>query len=208
MELKPTNLTPEEFSEIYARYAKKDPDTQEGYRLVGRYGGKVLKFGSDVYARLIELIHGINLHLKRDQDFLLEMPKEGKIITPPKGWHFRYTQYGTPYLKKGLKRNDINFLSNFVEDTEPTLENFFPLNPFNIQAIVYDFEKERIVGDIGMNAINTLVLRINNLQRAKETARRRGMKLEDLIKERLGILSTDDFKFGYAPLPEINSIHI
>lgn len=200
MESAPKGISPDELGEIYRRYAENDPEIWGGYNLVKKYSsGKIWGIGSRVYIKLIEGIYGINFNLKRDLDFLLEKPKEGKRLEPPKGWHFRLTQYGTQYLKKGKKRIDMDFLSNMVSDKESKIENFFPLVPFNIQAIAYDFENGIIIGEGGIDAISKRILKINNLQIAEETAKRNGLTLDDFVKKRLGILTSDQFKFRYVP---------
>ena len=73
----------------------------------------------------------------------------------------------------------------------PTIEEFIKETPFDVQSIAYDLNENKIIGETGIEALKNKTVKINNKEQAEFYAKRKGRKLDDIIKEKAQELGFD-----------------
>jgi len=65
-----------------------------------------------------------------------------------------------------------------------TLDNYFSGVPLTVHAVAYDIRNNRLVGDMGLDAIRQRVISVNDIHSARYSARKKEMSLEKYIKSK------------------------
>jgi len=187
-------------TEIFRDYLESSPEFEEAFNIAKKNStGKIWAIGSFVYKNIIKEIYREKLQKlsEIDIDFLVEGKPEGRMYIP-RGWELRMTSYLNPYFLQKEKKImvDLNFLSNIhsilTRNLEPILKHFLTGTPLTIQSLAYDCDKEVIFGNIGKSSIEQKRVEINNLNEAGFEAKKRGITLGELVKEK-----ADELRFNY-----------
>lgn len=185
------------FTKIFEDFIIDLPELLESSKIIRRNSqGNMWLIGSFLYRNLIERLYNVKLsELEEiDIDFLVEGLSEERMYIP-KEWELRMTSYGNPFFVKGRYRIDLNYLFNMhsilIRNLEPRIENFLSGNPLTVQSIAYDFSEEKVIGDIGMDAIENRVVKVNYLLEAEFEAKKRGISIGELVKQKAEELGFD-----------------
>jgi hypothetical protein len=121
-----------------------------------------------------------------DFDFVVETIREPLIV--PHEWNMRRKAHGNPTFECDDVEIDLFPIAThaFISSNhlEPTIKNFFRSVPFTIQAIAFDVEEQRLVGDVGMKAILAREYRVNNLVEAKRMTDAKGITINERIERK------------------------
>ena len=163
-------LTHKGFSQQYNRYFEQNESLQKAVERGEAYSkGKVYIIGSAVYG----FFSGMKKSPK-DIDLLLEKPLTGENLKQLDNLELKLTAFATPYLEMDGLRIDLNYLASFMPNiANPTIDDFFKgSNIYNVQNIAY-IPYKGIIGEGGMDAINSRILRVDNFERARIAAEKR-----------------------------------
>ena len=186
--------------EIFRDYVENSPEFEEALNIAKKNStGKIWAIGSFVYRNIIKEIYrgGLQKLSEIDIDFLVEDKPEGRMYIP-RGWELRMTSYLNPYFLQKEKKImvDLNFLPNMhsilTRNLEPILKHFLTGTPLTIQSLAYDCDKKVIFGNIGKRSIEQKRVEINNLNEAGFEAKKKGITLGELVKEK-----ADELRFNY-----------
>ncbi len=126
--------------------------------------------GGYISSLAISKIYGIE-RPKTDLDILFKEKTDLNLIKTPTGWKRTLSTLGNFRLVNGEHQIDIWDLTttkHILElGLEPTIESYLSIVPFTLQSLVYDFESRKVIGDIGLNAIHTQTVGVNNLSNAE-----------------------------------------
>lgn len=162
--------------------------------------GKIWLIGGFVYKTIASQLYGLPKP-KVDLDFVVEYPVTDFNL--PSGWRADKNRFGNPKLMKGKKQIDYvplgNIYSIIQRQIEPTIENFLTGVPLTIQSVAYDVNKNRVIGEIGIDALQRKVVEVNDLHFAEYAAKKKNKSLQSMIQEK-----ADDL--GFTPIfPERKS---
>lgn len=163
----------------------KDPKFLEVLDLVKKNSrGKIWLIGGFVYKNLANSLYGGEVY-NYDIDFVVE--ERNVTLKETAGWKIEVNNYGNQnYIKEGTKMSftDIRKAIRVSGLQNLTIEKFIEETPLNIQSIAYCFEENKIIGEIGIEALFTKIIKINNAQQADFYAKRKGKKIKDIILEK------------------------
>ena len=175
-----------DMSKVFSEYIEKEEGYKIAYDIVKRNSkGKIWLVGGALSRNLNQLIHGTPQH-SFDFDFVVE----GSVgeIKLPKGWKIKKNKFGNPKFVKGNMSIDFvpirTFESLIKDDLLPTIENVLLRVPFTIQALAYDTEDKKIIGDVGIKAFDKKVFEVNDLEQAKKLAKKKSVELNELISKK------------------------
>lgn len=161
--------------------------------------GNIWLIGSFVYRTIVSKLYGLPKP-SVDLDFIIEVPIEGFDL--PAGWKVRKNRFGNPKFVNGKKQVDYIPLDNIYSikyrGIEATIENFLSGSPLTVQAIAFDIAKQKIIGDVGLNALEERTIAVLDLHFAQYAAQKKGKTLKSYIQEKADSL-------GFRPIfPERN----
>lgn len=170
-------------SKIFSELIENNENYRIAYDIVRRNSkGKIWLIGGALSRNLTQLVHGTPQE-SFDFDFVVEEEVENIII--PDGWEIEKNKFGNPKFVNGELSIDFvpikTFESIIRNDLEPTIENVLSKTPFTIQALVYDTEDKKIIGDVGLEAFENKIFEVNSLEDAKILANKKGIELNELI---------------------------
>lgn len=156
--------------------------------------GKIWLIGGFVYRTIASQLYGLK-KFDADLDFIIENPVNDFDL--PSGWKIDVNRFGNIKLVNGNKHIDyvpLNNIHSIIQrKIEPTIENFLVCVPLTIQSIVYDIDDNKIIGEIGMSAIQKRVIEVNDLSFAEYAAKNKNKSLREMIQEKADSL-------GFAPI--------
>lgn len=205
----------EEFLENYPEWSEISEIVRRNSRAMGRRGqANIWIIGGFVYRPIIKALYGpIKEPSQTDIDFLISRGPASEEVYAPKGWEIKRTEAGYFYMEKEKIRIDPNYLYSFhsiglvagAMGSLPKFKHFFKATPMDIQSIAYDLTDRSIgvIGDLGIKAIKTRKVRVNNLEEAIFESQKRGMKLENFVREKAEELG---FGWNLAPIHQIPHI--
>ncbi len=163
----------------------KNPSFQEALELVRMNSeGKIWIIGGYVYKNLASALYGTSAY-EYDIDFIVEKRNDELLEVP--GWNFRTNRYGNKnYIRE---KNEMSFteLSKAVRVSgalNPTIEDFLKETPLNIQSIAYDIEQHSLIGEIGIEALQSKIVKVNYLPQAEFYTHRKEKTLEQILQEK------------------------
>jgi hypothetical protein len=110
------------------------------------------------------------------------------LVCTPIGWKAETNSYGTPKFVSRDCSVDLPCLAQWHSivrrGLSPTIENALTGTPLNIQSIVYDINNGQVYGDIGINAIVTRTIAVNDYTQAQYYAERKKKPLNQIIAEK------------------------
>ncbi|HKZ33724.1 MAG TPA: hypothetical protein VJ142_00600 [Candidatus Nanoarchaeia archaeon] len=210
-----------QFTEIFEEYLDNFPEWSEISEIARRNSydmgrqSRIWIIGGFVYRPIIKTLHrDIREPPQIDVDLLIERGTASEEIYAPKGWEIKRTQSGFFYLEKGNVRIDPNYLYSFHSISSvatamgslPQFRHFFKATPMDIQSIAYDLTNKEVgvIGKRGIESIRNMIVRINYMEEAQFESQKRGLSLEDFVKEK-----AEELGFSYdltpiysAPVPK------
>ncbi len=164
---------------------KKSKEYLEALKIVkSNSQGKIWLIGGMVSRSIIKSIYG-HLQLKHDLDFLVEKLNNKLVI--PKNWKISKNRFENPKLIKGNTEVDIVPLetAEYIRENKlkPSIKNFLAGTPLDIQAVAFDIEKEKLIGPLGIKALQKKEVRINNSKRFLARTQRKSRTSEELLQQ-------------------------
>jgi len=141
--------------------------------------GKIWLVGGSVYRTMARVRYGIK-QPQVDFDFLVE--RLNGVLQIPKGrqrwdWSWVGKEYSWDFPRftsvDGLQVDLLNLSdvhSIRQRCVQPTLENYLTGVPLTIQSIVFDIDKNIIIGGIGLQALQEKTVEVNNFAEAAYTS--------------------------------------
>ncbi len=166
-----------EFSETHQEY-------NEALKLIEKNStGKIWLGGGFLFRNLANLLYGGEAPENVDFDFIAEFVNP--TITALPGWEILKNNYGNPKFKKGRSRVDLvplgNILSIQRRGLDPTIENYLTGVPLNIQSMLFDIRSQKLIGEIGLNALRLKNIEVNSLDSVLSTTERRHLTLDEYV---------------------------
>ncbi len=147
--------------------------------------GKIWLIGGFVYRIIASQLYGLPKP-EVDLDFIVQTPV--LEFNLPNGWMLERNRFGNPKLVNGKKQIDYVPLekihSILQRQIEPTIENYLTGVPLTVQSVAYDFYENRVIGEVGINALKRKVVEVNDLPFAEYAARKKKQSLQEMIKEK------------------------
>ena len=146
--------------------------------------GKIWIIGWFVYKNLASSLYG-TVQYEYDIDFIVEHKNE--ILKKVDDWNIEVNSYLNPnYVREGNKMSftDIHKTIRASGFGSQTIEDFILYTPLNIQSIAYDILDDKLIGDIGINALKEKIVKVNNLAQAEFFAQRKNKTLKEIITEK------------------------
>jgi len=170
-------------SKVFEEYIEKEKNYNIAYNIVKRNSkGKIWLIGGALSRNLNQLIHKIPQH-SFDFDFVVE--ENVSEFNLPKGWIIKMNKFGNPkFVHKDMTIDyiPIKTVKSIIQrNLEPTIENVLAGVPFTIQALAYDTQTKKIIGEVGIAAFESKMFKVNDIEQAKMFAKKKGMKLNELI---------------------------
>lgn len=75
-----------------------------------------------------------------------------------------------------------------LRQIEPTIEHYLTGVPLTIQSIAYDVDENRIIGEIGIDALQRRLVKVNDLSFAKYYSKKKNKPLQEIIREKADAL--------------------
>ncbi len=174
-----------DYTQSFLKVANTYPEFKEALEIIkANSDGKAWLIGGFVCRSIIQDLYGIPMSKDVDLDFIIENPKEIKL---PEGWEIRKNSYGNPKLVGPSYEIDyvpLNTIHSILRrNLEPTMENFLSGTPLNVQSIAFDITDNKVIGDIGIKAIQDKVISVNNFEQAKHRAEKKEVSVQDLISD-------------------------
>ncbi len=158
------------------------------------YQGKFWVVGGFITSIAIPLLHGYSVNHHTDLDLLLAEEVDYDQIPTMDGWERTESFFGSLRFKKGEDQVDIWSLSDVVvfqeRGLDQTIENYLETVPLTTQSLVYDPEEKKLLGPMGLKALETRTVRINDRREILGASWR---TVEDYIKNKAG-------NIGFTPI--------
>ena len=170
-------------TQSFLKIANTCPEFKEAIDIIkSNSEGQIWLIGGFVCRSIIQDLYNIHLKKDVDLDFIIEIPKEIKL---PKGWKMERNSYGNPKLvgpKYEIDYIPLKSIHSIIRrGLEPTIENFLSGTPLNVQSIIYDVTNDKVIGDIGIKAIEDKIVAVNNPEQAQHRAEKKGVSVDDLV---------------------------
>ncbi|MBN2052937.1 hypothetical protein JW756_05510 [Candidatus Woesearchaeota archaeon] len=155
------------------------------YSIVKGLGCKnIYLAGGSIYRNIIATFYGVKSS-QIDFDFLVEeVPKTIDVL----GWIMKMNRFGHPKLMRDDLSIDIAPLHTVPSiarrKVAPTIENYLTGVPLKVQSLVYSFEEDIVIGEIGKQAILDKRIEINDIIEAENAALKKGLTLNQMIEEK------------------------
>lgn len=189
------------FTQVFLSGIEDCEEFSEALDIVkGNSSGKIWLIGGFVYRKIASQLYELPKP-KVDLDFIVEYPVSDFNL--PSGWRVKTNRFDNPKLVRGKKQIDYVPLENIYaiveRQVQPTIENFLKLVPLTIQSIAYNVNENKVIGEIGINALQRRVVEVNDLVFAGYAADKKNKSLQDMIQEKADEL-------GFTPIfPEHKS---
>jgi hypothetical protein len=163
-----------------------DDSAKEAVDLVKRNSsGKIWLVGGYVYRKIVEELYCRKQKIK-DIDLVIEHPHKNLDLSA--GWNIYYNRHGNPKLKNGeLVIYYIPLASivrYFTGSSKPNMDDFFKGNLLNVQSLAYDFEREKVIGDVGICSILEQTVRFHKPEIHKEYLEKLGITAEQYARKK------------------------
>ena len=151
---------------------------------------EIYLIGGTVYRTLAQEWYGI-VPPDCDFDFLISKPLARLIV--PNTYVVKTNKHGNPKLvsnKISIDFVPLNTVHSIkTRELEPTLENYLTGVPLTVQSIAYDVKNKRIIGNIGLRALQERSVKINNPAEFAYYCEMKNKKPQDIIREKAESLS-------------------
>ncbi len=159
---------------------------QEALDIVRRNSsGTIWLIGGFLYRNLASQLNDTPTP-RTDLDFLIE--KRNDTLTLPAGWIRMQNNWGNPKFVRNPTAIDFVPLDTVYSinyrGLDAHLEHYLSGTPLNIHSLVYDVDEKKIIGEVGLKALQEKKVRVNNLEMAQKYAEVKRQPLYELIKEK------------------------
>jgi len=152
--------------------------------------GKIWLIGGFLYKNLVKELYGTCKKSAKDFDLIVE--RANKKLVLPAGWKKERNIFGNPKLFDGkteidfVPLDEIYYIKKYR--LKPCIESHLEGVPFNIHYLVYDIFDNKIVGDVGVRALEEKVVRAYNLEMLEYVARKYNTTMNEMIKKKAEVL--------------------
>jgi len=174
------------YNKIYREFVSQGLDFQEAFDIIRRNSdGRAWLIGGAVYRNLTHLLYGTR-KVHCDFDFIIRNPDRRIVL--PEGWEEKRNRYGNPKFVGDNKEIDFVPLSTVYSiirrGLRLTFSNYLTGTPLTVQSVGYNISTHDLEGEIGINAIRTRTVSVNNPEQAKIYERKKGKPIEEIIMEK------------------------
>jgi len=178
-------ISKKEMEHCLVKELKKNTEYHEVLKIVkSNAKGKIWLIGGAASRNIIKAIYKYS-QPKSDFDFLVEK-LNGKLIIPS-GWKLTKNRLNNPRLIRGYTEVDIVPLKTaeyiLQNKLKPSIRNFLAGTPLDIQSLAFDIEKKKLIGPLGIKALQKKEVRINNSKRFLARAQRKSLTPEELLQQ-------------------------
>ncbi len=137
--------------------------------------GNIWIIGGLVYKTIAGFLQGITPQIK-DYDFVVEQSIPEIIV--PKSWRVKPNSFGNLKFTNRKIGTKVDLVSLwrvyqiYERGLEPEISNFLSGVPFNIHSIAFNTTNLRIIGNIGIRALEERVVRVYDSEMARLYAQR------------------------------------
>lgn len=167
MELKEGQLT-EIFKEVI-----QDKQVKQAIEIVRKNSqGRIWIIGGFVYKSLAKKLYGKPEAQSKDYDFIVEQPNPR--IELPDGWVLTRNRFGNSKFVGDFQIDfvPLRMVYSILRGKIPaTIENYLNGVPLNVQSIAYDANEERVIGEVGISALESRVVAVHDLKIAEDVVR-------------------------------------
>ena len=180
-----------DLNEAFMNGIEKCPEFKRALKIVSNnsYGNTWL-IGGMVYRTIVSEIYG-RPRPRVDLDFIVEY--DSPSFNLPRGWEVEENSFSNPKFRNGEETIDYVPLKNIFSirnrGLEPKIENYLSGVPLTVNSIVFDIEKQKLMGEIGIQAIIAKTVAVNNFHFAKYAAEKKKKTLNQFIKEKADSLN-------------------
>lgn len=204
-----------DLTSYYLKTVNKDPNYDIALTTVRNVVGdsRIWVIGSTVYRSVIKgLYQNIKDERIHDFDVIVKKIPDSIKLKVPDGWTYSESGLGNPSLSKEEISIDIVPIRNAVINIIPAktktiatwsqIEGYQKDVPFNVQSILYDIQNNKIIGEVGINAIKSKCIKVLNIDDALGMCKRRRISLYKSIKVKASSLKFEPviFKFNTDPI--------
>lgn len=147
--------------------------------------GRVWLIGGTVYRSLSAILSG-SVPKRTDFDFLVE--SANAEIQLPEGWSNEKNRFGNPKFVSEEGSIDMvplgNVISIYSRGLDPTVENFLSGTPLDVQSLAYDLRSKTIIGELGLRAVLSGTVGINDFEMAEESASRKSLSVREYLDQK------------------------
>lgn len=151
--------------------------------------GQIWLIGGYLYRTLASRLYDIKVPTV-DFDFLVEKYVE---VYQPDRWIKKRNRYGNPkYIASSASGQNfevdvvplrsVNSINR--RNLPPTIDNFLTGTPLNVQSIAYDIDEQKVIGEMGMQALLEKKVCVNNLVQARYSARKKRMTVHEMVRKK------------------------
>ena len=181
-----------QFEDVFREVWINEPRREDIFNMIRRNAlGKMYLIGGYTYRNILNKVYGTPLNWERglvDVDIVSEEITRKPYVGD---WEELRTDFATPrYMKEGYVL-DFDVLRNFrglgVIGPEATIENLLSGAPFDVQALAWDIDKNRLVTDYNYIAIRSIVDRelwVNDLRYVEAMSRRSRLGLMQFFNKK------------------------
>lgn len=186
-----------DLTSYFTKETANNKNFQEAFSIAKENSGEgnIWVIGGLVYRNIVNGLYGKRGDEVYDFDFIVENPVSFEQIKLPQGWQIIRTGLGEPRFVNEHKQIDLVALDNSVNppeiknlpkmDTTEKLENYFRRVPLNIQALAYDTDNQKVVGNVGIRAIKDKKIRVNNIDECINFCKRRKISIREFINRKI-----------------------
>lgn len=178
-------LKAEQLAEIFKEVIQ-DKQAQQAVEIVRRNSqGKIWVIGGFVYKSLARKLYGKPEADSKDYDFIVEQ-RNSEIVLPD-GWKRTLNHFGNLKFVGDFPIDfvDLRMVYSILRRKIPaTIENYLNGTNLNVESIVYDVDEERVIGNVGISALERRVVAVNNLDMAKDIAWVFFTSVNDMIRKK------------------------
>jgi len=160
---------------------------EEADKIIMQNGvGNIWLTGGFLYRTIVELLYDVDMPEETDFDFIVE--KRKKMFILPYQCTSGRNSYGNPKFTYGDISIDLIPLNNIHSikrrGLEPSIENYLTGVPLTIQSIAFDINTGDLIGDVGMNAIETRTVEVNDKEQLAYYSKRKRIPGKEIIKRK------------------------
>ncbi len=177
----------DEVTNAFLKWTKDNKDFEESVHVVkSNSQGRLWMIGGFVYKTIISELYG-NKKPELSLRFFVEKPNEN--IKSYGWWVYNKQDKNGNYLfsstEKLMMFTPLDRIRPMREmGIEPTINNYFFGIPLTVQAIVYDVNNSKIIGERGINSIMKKTVGINSRKFAERAARKLNIGLEEYVQNK------------------------
>lgn len=177
-------LPNEKLIEIINNSILPDKDFQEALDIArANSSGKIWLIGGFLYKNLAHSLYGSK---KSTKDFDLIVEKANSRLVLPENWIAKENHFSSPKFISGGKQIDFIPLSNIyyikTKSLVPCINNYLEAGGLNIHCLAYDILEKKVLGSIGIKALEQRIISVYNLEMLEHQARIYGKIPNEIIK--------------------------